>query len=149
MKKVALVIVVALLVAFGAVLAIDHSSDYHLGEFERIKTNFNTYRPSFADRLRGIENNQGKWDSHLLRLEAIGAIQRKTFVFTEVPYTRENSSRIWRAAMARFTNAVMVTASYYDTNAPGYGVTPYVLNVWDFPEQMPRWSAFFETNNHR
>jgi hypothetical protein len=41
----------------------------------------------------------------------------------------------------------MFTATYYDTNAAGYGVRPYVLEVWDFPTNIPRWSSFFQTNN--
>jgi hypothetical protein len=134
------------LLAFGLVLSRD-SAAYHFSEFESIKTNFNDYRPSLYDRLTGIRDNQSKWDYHLQKLVEIGAVQHKRFVFTEVPYTREASKHIWRAANSNFPNAVMFTGTYYDTNATGYGRDPYVLAIWDVPSEMARWSSFFETNN--
>ena len=132
-----------------ALISTRNPGEYHLRQFENIKTNFNTYSPTVLDRVRGIRNNEDKWNFHLRRLEELGVIQHKRFVFTEVPYTMEASKRIWRSAVTNFPNAIMFTASYYDTNAPGYGVDPYVLNVWDTPSEMPRWSSFFETNNRR
>lgn len=122
---------------------------YHFGEFERFKMNPNTYQPSLADRIKGIRDNQSKWDFHLLKLVELGAVQHKRFVFTEVAYTREASRRIWRSAYFNFPNAVMFSAPYHHTNASGYGAEPYVLEVWDLPEEMARWTAFVETHNRR
>ena len=96
---------------------------------------------------RGIGGSQEKWDFHLKSLVALDAVQHERFVFTEVPYTKEASRHIWQSANSNFPNAVMFTASYYDTNAPGYGVAPYVLEVWDVPEEMKRWSSFVEQRN--
>ena len=48
-----------------------------------------------------------------------------------------------------FSNAVMFTAPYHNTNAAGYGVAQYVLEVWDVPEEMDRWFSFFEEHNRR
>ena len=121
-----------------------NSADYHLREFESIKTNFNNYRPSVTDRIQGIGNNQEKWDYHLQSLVTLGAVQHERFVFTDVPYTREASRHIWQSANSNFPNAVMFTAKYYDTNAAEYGVAPYVLEVWDIPGEMKRWGSFVE-----
>lgn len=122
---------------------------YHFGEFERIKMNPNTYQPSLADRIKGIQDNQSKWDFHLLKLVELGAVQHKRFVLTEVPYTQEASRRIWRSANSNFPNAVMFSASYHNTNASSYGVEPYVLEVWDVPEEIERWAAFVERYNRK
>jgi hypothetical protein len=140
---------VGLILVLIVLLPSGNSGGYHLREFENIKTNFNNYRPSVIDRIKGIRDSQGKWDFHLRRLEELGVAQHKTFVFTEVPYTKEASKRIWGSANSNFPNAIMFSASYYGTNAPGYGVDPYVLKVWDSPSEMKRWVSFFETNNHR
>jgi hypothetical protein len=140
--------IVVFLVLVAAVSNRD-SEGYHLRQFENIKTNFNSYRPSLLDRIRGIRNNQDKWDYHLRRLEELGAIQHKRFVFSEVPYTKEASRRIWKSAVTNFPNAIMFTASYYETNTPSYGVDPYVLNVWDRPDAISQWTSFFEANNRR
>jgi hypothetical protein len=122
---------------------------YHFREFERIKASPNTYQPSLADRIKGIQDNQSKWDFHLQKLVELGAVQHERFVFTEVPYTRDASRRIWRSAYSNFPNAVMFSASYHNTNAAGYGAETYVLEVWDLPEEIGRWSAFVETHNRR
>ncbi len=151
MKKAAALSVIALVVIV-TVIAITgvgiNSGAYHLREFEKVKTNFNNYVPTLFDRCKGIWNNQGKWNYHLGKLEQLGIVQHQIFTFTNVPYTKESSRRIWRSAYSNFSNAVMCRSDWYDTNNPGYGVKPYVLEVWDFPTQMPRWSAFFETNNY-
>ena len=133
MKKVAWIAGSALVLLLALVLALalahGNAANYHFGEFASIRTNFNSYRPSISDWLRGIRDNQDKWDFHLQSLEQLGAVKHKRFVFTEVPYTREASKRIWRSASSNFPNTVMFTACYYDTNAPGYGVAPFVLEV--------------------
>lgn len=122
---------------------------YHFREFESIKTNLNTFQPSLADRIKGIQDNQSKWDFHLQKLVELGAVQHKRFVLTEVPYTQDASRRIWRSANSNFPNAVMFSASYHNTNAAGYGAEPYVLEVWDLPEEMGRWTAFVEAQNRK
>ena len=148
MKNVAWILGSVLVLVFITMILVNDFRSYHLREFESVKTNFNDYRPSIFDRMKGIRDNKSKWDFHLRRLEELGVVECRTFVFTEVPYTREASKRIWQLANSNFPNAIMFTASWYDTNAPGYGVTPYVLKVWDSPGEMQRWSAFFEANNH-
>lgn len=35
------------------------------------------------------------------------------------------------------------------SNAPGYGVDPYVLEVWAVPGEMKRWSSFVEAQNRQ
>ena len=136
------------LLVLGLTLPRD-SAAYHFREFESIKANFNAYRPSLSDRIRGIDDNQGKWDFHLQRLVELGTVHYERFVFTEVPYTKEASKRIWLSANSDFPDAVMVTAPYHDTDAPGYGVDPYVLEVWDVPGEMKRWSSFVEAQNRK
>lgn len=148
MKKLCLATGLVLAIAVAALIATSKPGEYHLREFQSIKTNFNTYHPSIVDRLRGIQDNEAKWEYHLHKLEELGVVEHTNFVFTSVPYTKASSRRIWRAAYSNFPDAVMFTAQYYDTNAPGYGVRPYVLEVWDFPTNMPRWLSFFQTNNN-
>ena len=143
------ILMIALILIAVVFVQPSNSADYHLREFESIKTNFNSYRPSLVDRIRGIENNQEKWNYHLQTLVALGAVQHERFVFTEVPYTREASRLIWQSANSNFPNATMFTAKYYDTNAPEYGVAPYVLEVWDVPDEMKRWGSFVEQRNAR
>lgn len=135
---------IAVVIIAVVLLQPSNSADYHFKEFAGIKTNFNSYRPSVVDRIRGIGNNQEKWDYHLQSLVALGAVQHERFVFTDVPYTREASRHIWQSANSNFPNAVMFTAKYYDTNAQEYGVEPYVLEVWDVPGEMKRWGSFVE-----
>lgn len=122
---------------------------YHLREFERVKTNFNNFLPSISDRSKGIRSNQDKWDFHLENLVRLGAVLHREFIFTEVPYTKEAARLIYRAALSNFPSAVMFSAKDIQPNAPGYGVTPYILEVWDVPEQMDRWTNFFEANRHK
>lgn len=138
---VALVILVALALP-------DNSVNYHRSEFERIKTTYNDYRPSLADQIRGLGENKAKYEFHLQKLMKLGAVKHDQFVFTHVPYTKENSKRIWLAAHSNFPNAVMFTAPYHATNAPSYGVAPCVLNVWDVPSEMERWSNFVQIENY-
>ena len=123
------------------------SAAYHFREFERVRANFNGYRPSLSDRVKGIADNQRKWDYHLQRLVALGAVQHEQFVFTKVPYTKEASQHIWLLANSNFPQAIMLSAPYHDTNSPGYGVAPYVLEVWDLPGEIERWSLFVEEQN--
>lgn len=144
-----LVIVTILLVTFFLRFLRSDPADYHFKEFAKIRANFNDYRPSVLDQLKGIRSNQDKWDFHLNSLEELGAVQHVRFVFTEVPYTREASKHLWSSVVTNFPDAVMFTAPSYYTNAPGYGVEPYVLNVWDFPHRMEAWSNFVHTNNRR
>jgi hypothetical protein len=139
--------VIALVIIAVVFLQPSNSAGYHLREFYNIRTNYNSYRPSVVDRLRGIGKNHEKWDYHLQSLVALGAVQHERFVFTDVPYTREARRHIWQSANSNFPNAVMFTANYYDTNAPEYGVAPYVLEVWDVPGEMKRWGSFVEQRN--
>jgi hypothetical protein len=148
MKKLSLIFGLALILAIGALMATHRAGDYHLREFRNIKTNFNTYRPSILDRLEGIRGNETKWNYHLRKLEELGVVEHTNFVFTDVPYTEVSSKRIWRAANSNFPASVMFSAKYYATNDVGYGVNPYVLEVWDFPTNTQRWSSFFQANNH-
>jgi hypothetical protein len=148
MKKAAGIAGFALMLLLIAGVTSINSTGYHLREFENVKTNFNNYRPTIWDRMRGIHDNQGKWDFHLRRLEELGAVQHKTFVFTEVPYTSQSSRQIWLSAYSNFPKAVMFTAKHYGTNDASYGVNPYVLGVWDFRRDMPHWLLFFQTNNY-
>ncbi len=126
-----------------------NAADYHFREFDQVKTNFNNFRPSISDLSKGIRSNQDKWDYHLESLVKLGAVVHHRFVFTEVPYTKEAARHIYRAAVSNFPTAVMFSAKDHQPNAPGYGVTPYVLEVWDVPEQMRRWTNFLEANNRR
>jgi len=121
---------------------------YHLRQFESLKTNFNGYAYSLSDRLRGIKDNEDKWDYHLRRLQELGVVDHTNFVFSSVPYTQESGRRIFRAACSNFPTAVMFTAKYLSTNDPAYGVRPYALEVWDFPSNIQHWVSFFQTNNH-
>jgi hypothetical protein len=130
-----------------ALVARHDPSAHHFREFADLQTNYNAYRPSWSDRLKGIDGAQAKWDFHLRRLMELGAVRHEEFVFSEIPYTRESSKRLWLAVHSNFPRAVMVTAPHRDTNSAGYGVEPYVLKVWDVPGEMPRWSSFFETHN--
>lgn len=122
---------------------------YHFREFDRVKTNYNNFRPSISDLSKGIRSNQDKWDFHLENLVKLGAVVHQRFVFTEVPYTKEAAGLIFRAAVSNFPAAVMFSAKDFQPNAPGYGVTPYVLEVWDTPEQMDRWTNFFKANRYK
>ena len=141
-------IVGVLLILLSIILLMpDRSGRYHLREFEKIKANFNTYRPSIADRVMGIQDNMSKYRFHLRKLLELRVVEHKEFVFTRVPYTREASIRIWTSATDSFPDPVMLTATYYAPNAPGYGVMPYVLDVWDFPSNMQAWASFYATNN--
>ena len=151
MKRLILISAVVMslvLFGLGLALSIDPVS-YHFREFENIRTNFNAYRPSFSDRLKGIGNNQEKWEYHLESLVEHGAVRYERFVLTNVLYTHDAGERIWLSASSNFPNAIMVTAPYYATNAAGYGVDPYVLEVWDVPGEMQRWSAFVEAQNRK
>jgi hypothetical protein len=145
--KIGAILGLALILALGALVSTNKPGDYHLREFEHIKTNFNNYRPSIYDRLKGISNNKAKWDYHLRKLEELGAVEHRTLVFTNVFYTVESSRRIWGAACSNFPGAVMFSARHYATNDADYGVRPYVLEVWDFSTNMHRWCSFFETSN--
>ena len=116
MKKVAWILGLVLILVIATLVSINRPGDYHLREFGTIKTNFNSYRPSFSDRLKGIRDNRAKWDYHLGKLEVLGVVQHRSFVFTNVPYTRESSKRIWGAAYSNFPMAVMFTAKHYATN---------------------------------
>jgi len=140
-----LVWVLALCLLFGT----KNPARYHLREFENIKTNYNHYRPTIMDRVRGIRHSEDKWDYHLRSLEKLGVVRRRKFVFAEVPYTHEASKRIWTSAASNFPSVVMISARYLPTNAPGYGVLPYELEVWDYPSDMERWDVFFQSHNHR
>lgn len=148
MKKIGLAIGLLLVLALAALVMASKPGEYHLREFESLKTNFNTYRPSLSDRLKGITDNQTKWDYHLRKLQQLGVVEHTNFVFTSVPYTQESSKRIFRSAYSNFPAAVMFSAKYYATNDAGYGVRPYVLEVWDFPTNMQRWGSFAQANNH-
>ena len=149
MKKIAWILGCGLIVALAAALVTGSPRDYHLREFENIKTNFNSYRPSLSDRFQGIRDNQGKWVFHLRRLEELGVVQHQIFVFTQVPYTRDARKRISGLANSNSPKAVWWSTTYKESNAPGYGVDPYSFEVWDFPGEMERWTNFFEANNHR
>ena len=148
MKKVGFVVGLILVLALGALIPGSKPGDYHLRQFESLKTNLNSYQPSLSDSLRGIKDNQAKWDYHLRKLQELGVVHHTNFVFASVPYTQESSKRIFRAAYSNFPAAVMFSAKYYDTNDPGYGVRPYVLEVWDFHSNMQRWASFVQANNH-
>lgn len=148
MKQAGLIIGFVVVIVLAALLFAGNPGGYHLREFERIKSNFNSYSPSLADRLKGISDNHTKWNYHLRKLEELGVVDHKSFVFTNVPYTLESSRCIFRAACSNFPRAVMFSANYYATNDAGYGVRPYALEVWDFPSNMARWSLFIEANNH-
>ena len=129
------------------VISTRNPGDYHLREFEAVKTNFNDYTLTIADRFSGIHDSGSKWDYHLAKLEELGTVKHQTFIFSNVPFTRESSRRIWRAANSGFPTAVMLTAKSYATNDSRYGVKPFMLEVWDFPSNTLRWSSFFQTNN--
>jgi len=148
-SKVGWILGLGLLLVLTALILTTKPGAYHLREFERIKTNVNNYRPSLSDRLKGIRDNKAKWDYHLRKLEELGVVQHQTFVFTNVPYTLESSRLIFGSASSNFPKAVMFSARYYDTNDLAYGVNPYVMEVWDFPSNMFRWSSFVQTMNHR
>ena len=147
MKKVIGLVCLVGLLPLLVVISTRNPGDYHLREFEAVKTNFNDYRLSLSDRLVGIHDNASKWDYHLEKLEELGTVKHQTFVFSNVPFTRETSRRIWRAANSNFPAAVMVKAKSYGTNDSRYGVQPFMLEVWDFPSNTLRWSSFFRTNN--
>lgn len=152
MKKLGSVIGLFLVVALavlilGGKFAIK-PAEYHLREFESLKTNFNNYQPSLSDRLRGIMNKQAKWDYHLRKLQELGVVTHTNFVFTSVPYTQESSTRIFRQAHLDFPTAVLFSARYYATNDPRYGVQPLVLEVWDFPTNFQRWASFVQAHDH-
>ncbi len=135
------------IVAIIAAIAVRDSSRYDLREIELLKTNFNNYQPSIWDRLRGIQNNEAKYEYHLRELEKLGLLVHTNFVFSNVPYTWESDKHIWRAACSNFPSAVDFSSKYYDTNNPAYGVRPCALEVWDFRTNMQRWSDFWRTNN--
>jgi hypothetical protein len=147
MKKVAVILGCGLVLGLVALIARSKPGDYHLCEFESIKTNFNSYRPSLFDRLKGIRSNQAKWDYHLRRLRELGVVDHTNFVFTSVPFTHESSRRVFQAACSNFPTAVMLSATYYAITDPAYGVRPYALQVWDFPSNSQRWVSFFQANN--
>jgi hypothetical protein len=149
MKKLAWMLGAAVILVLIALILTRNPGEYHLRQFENIKTNFNNHSPTVLDRVRGIRDNQEKWDFHLRRLEELGVVEHRRFVFSEVPYTAEAARRIWRSAVTNFPNAIMFTAAHHDTNALSYGVEPYVLNVWDRPEATRQWTSFFEANNRR
>lgn len=147
MKKIGIILGLALALTIAALIWTSSPADYHLRQFEYLKTNFNNYRPSLSDRFKGIKDNQGKWDYHLRSLERLGAVVHTNLVFTRVPYTQDSSRRIFRGACSNFPSAVMFTAAYYATNDPAYGVRPYALEVWDFPSKIQHWVSFFQENN--
>lgn len=129
------------------VLSARNPGAYHLREFEAVKTNFNGYAITIFDRFAGIHDSGGKWDYHLNKLEELRVIKHQIFVFTNVPYNREASRRLWQAANSSFPKAVTLKANYFATNDSRYGVQPYTLEVWDFPSNTLRWSFFYRTNN--
>jgi hypothetical protein len=139
--------VFAALVAFG--FWPRNSPQYHLGELRAVQKRFNSYSPALVDRIRGIRDNQEKWDFHLNHLIKMGAVERKELVFTQVPYTAESSRRLWQLAMSEFPEVVDLRAEYLSTNAPGYGVKPYRMEVFDVPQRMRQWDRFLEANNQR
>src|SRR5689334_21311612 len=127
-KKVGIVLGLVLLLTLGILTGKgNRGGDYHLKQFASLQTNFNTFNPSLLDRLRGIKDNQGKWNYHLRKLEQAGVAVHTNFVFTGVPYTVESSRRIWTAACSNFPSAIMFTATHYATNDPAYGVRPYAI----------------------
>ena len=146
-KSAAGIVIAGMFLVLIAHIAGRMAGNYHLGEFQKLKTNFNNYSPTMLDRLRGIRDNQAKYNFHLRSLEELGVVQHQSFVFTNVAYSRESSKRIFRSANSNFPNAVMFLAKYYGTNQAGYGDKPYVMEVWDFPREMPHWVSFFQTNN--
>jgi protein involved in ribonucleotide reduction len=147
----------AVVVALGGFNNRRYLAAYHLREFEHIKTNFNNYKPSISEQMMGVGDNKAKWDYHLGKLEELGVVAHQIFVFTNRPYTKESVRQIWRSANSNFPNAVMFTAKYYDTNFtapwPGWNLDlsvwegSIILEVWDFPSNMPRWGSFYWTNN--
>ena len=148
MKKLGIAVGLLLVLVLAALMSASKPGVYHLRQFESLKANFNSYQPSLSDRLRGINDTKAKWDYHLRKLQELGVVDHTNFLFTSVPYTQESSKRIFRAACSNFPAAVMFSAKYYATNDPGYGVRPYVLEVWDFPSNIQHWTTFVQANNH-
>jgi len=148
MKRGVFAIGLFMILAVCALVLTCSPGEHHLREFDSLKANFNTYHPSLSDRLRGIRDRETKWDYHLRKLEQLGVVEHTNLVFSSVPYTQDSSKHLYRMACSNFPAAVMFSATYYDTNDPRYGVRPYALEVWDFPTNMQRWSAFVRANNH-
>lgn len=115
------------LLALVAVLSMD-SGAYHRKEFLSLQTNFNHCRPSWRDRVRGIESNDAKHDRHLRRMLELGAVAHRAWLFTEVPYTAGSSRRIRLAACTNFPDAAHFSARHRTTNDPGYG--PRFQKTW-------------------
>lgn len=146
-KKIGIILGLVVLVTIAGLIWTSSRAEYHLRQFEYLKTNFNNYRPSLSDRFRGIRDSQGKWDYHLRSLERLGVVVHTNLVFTHVPYTQASSRRIFRAACSNFPSAVMFTGVYWASNDPAYGIRPYAMEVWDFPTNIQRWVSFFHANN--
>ena len=161
-RRIAVGVGAALFVSIVALLlSRGDSIDHHLAELRTlqaelstysrspVRAGFNSYRPSLLDRFRGIQNNEQKLNFHLNRLIGMGAVERRELVFTEVPHTAESSQRLWRLAITSFPEVVDIRAEYLSTNAPGYGVKPYRMEVFDVPQRMRQWDRFLEANNQR